>query len=247
MWPLDPLHWWSRTWEYPFIAHHIPEIKNNLPARPKVLDIGAAVTFFSAYLLNEGFDLTNLDYDAAMPGHFSRVLELLKTGGLLPASSSPGYVVGDARDTKLESESFDMVTCVSVLEHVPQWERTIPEIHRLISRNGYFVLTFDVRRDEQSNGLSMPEVARILDLINSRFDAITQIETQMPAIALTNDNTPMPTPPKPNNPSLELSFSRLWPPTKLPGKAISYIKRKIKPVPPQPENLAIYGGIWRKR
>src|SRR3954471_1445851 len=65
-WRTDPLRWWSRRWEYPWVAAQLNRIQSSLSSRPAALDVGAAVTFFSFYLAQLGFELTNLDNDESM-------------------------------------------------------------------------------------------------------------------------------------------------------------------------------------
>src|SRR5215213_8923717 len=46
-WPRDPLHTWSRVWEYPYAYHHLTRRLAASPARaPHVVDFGSGVTFF---------------------------------------------------------------------------------------------------------------------------------------------------------------------------------------------------------
>jgi len=47
-WPRDPLHNFSRVWEYPYAYHHLSNFLKTLPqdSRPIVADVGSGVTFF---------------------------------------------------------------------------------------------------------------------------------------------------------------------------------------------------------
>ena len=52
-WVADPLHHWSRQWEYPFVLREIEHFAggaNDLPL--KILDAGSGITFFPYYVIN---------------------------------------------------------------------------------------------------------------------------------------------------------------------------------------------------
>jgi hypothetical protein len=71
-WVKDPLHWWSRTYEYAFHAHYISmeirEIRLRHPIRPlQLLDAGAGTDFISWYLLSNQTNnvrVTAVDFDS---------------------------------------------------------------------------------------------------------------------------------------------------------------------------------------
>lgn len=42
-----------------------------------------------------------------------------------------------------ESHSFDVVTCISVVEHLPEKSRALRELVRLVKPGGIVILTFD--------------------------------------------------------------------------------------------------------
>ncbi len=242
-WPLDPLHWWSRTWEYPWIAAQLERLRDRLRG-PRVLDVGAAVTFFTLFLEKQGFEVTNMDRDPAMPLHFARVFERVRGERLI--DNVPRYIVGDARDTGIAAASFDLILCVSVLEHIPGWEKTLPEISRLLAPGGHLILTFDVRRNTDSDGLSVEDASRLLDTLQEWFIPETKEEKCIPADAICTVNAPLQTRLSPSNsaqPSRSL-MDRMLPLSKLSTKVFRRIKRTL---PREPENICIYGGVWRKR
>ena len=51
------------------------------------------------------------------------------------------YVLADAGDTKLPSESFDIATAFEFLEHVQDYEKVIIEGKRLLKKGGYFIIS----------------------------------------------------------------------------------------------------------
>ena len=62
-WPKDPLHTWSRLWEYPYVLFHIRQsfFKINKKQKIKILDFGSGVTFFPFILSNEGYSVVATD------------------------------------------------------------------------------------------------------------------------------------------------------------------------------------------
>jgi 2-polyprenyl-3-methyl-5-hydroxy-6-metoxy-1,4-benzoquinol methylase len=230
-WPTDPLHQWSRIWEYPFAAAHLDRIKSaraDGSGRLKILDVGPAVTFFSAYLVQQGFSLTNFDYDEAMVARFDRAYELARHE--MQLGEKPEYLVGDARDSKLPDESYDVVLCVSVLEHIPGWERVVKEFVRILRPGGSLILTFDVKYKGNPQGLNAHDAARLLQELNGSLVSVTSQEQTIPADVLHMKNSPHP---MKLNPGF-MGIKTLLRPVKHAMKGIT------------PPNLCIFGGVWRK-
>jgi 2-polyprenyl-3-methyl-5-hydroxy-6-metoxy-1,4-benzoquinol methylase len=232
-WPLDPLHSWSRAWEYPFVATHLSKrrhaavagdhpVSDNLP-KLKILDVGAAVTFFSAYLAQQGIDLTNFDYDESMIPRFERVFARIRNQ--MKLSDVPRYVAGDARDTKLPGQSFDGILCISVLEHIPHWERALTEFVRLLRPGGFLILTFDVQLTGKPDGLNAADTTRLLNYLDGQMRQIT-VQNDIPKDVLHMYNSPYPAFRSPGI----LGIKRLLRP----------LKHAIKPA----DNLCVYGGVW---
>ncbi len=46
------------------------------------------------------------------------------------------FLVRDAMNTGLESESFDVATCTHIYEHVPDYTKLMAEIHRVLKKGG---------------------------------------------------------------------------------------------------------------
>jgi SAM-dependent methyltransferase len=244
-WPLDPLHWWSRVWEYPFFAAHLSKLVVDDAKRSRLLDIGAAVTFFTPYLLSKRFEVLSMDYDATMPAHFARVYAAVAPAMGLPPGLPP-YLVADARDTRLPEASFDVVTSVSVLEHIPQWERALGEMTRVLRPGGHLVLTLDVKLTDTSSGFTLVELSRLLDQLSADLEPITQQDRRVPGDVLDMNNSPVASyrQPAPRRGMADL----LWPPSALPGRAWRVVNRFLRPPTAKPpENLCVFGGVWRKR
>src|SRR5882762_5462920 len=64
-WPRDPLHTWSRIWEYPYAYYHLMLRRQGLGdnASPLAVDIGSGVTFFPFSLARLGYRVICTDID----------------------------------------------------------------------------------------------------------------------------------------------------------------------------------------
>ncbi len=101
-----------------------------------VLDAGAGTGRFSSMLARRGHTVTALDSSAAM-------LASLK-------AKAPGVntVEGDIYGLPFESDSFGAVLCMHVLFHLPDWERVVAELARVLSTGGQ--LFFEMRSAEHA-------------------------------------------------------------------------------------------------
>ena len=63
--PCDPLHTWSRVWEYPYVYSNIIAWRETLSksSPPHIVDVGSGVTFLPFTLAAQGFHVTCTDVD----------------------------------------------------------------------------------------------------------------------------------------------------------------------------------------
>lgn len=140
-WPRGPLHTWSLAWEYPYVYYHLKKQVESLgPERDyRVVDLGSAVTFFPFSIAKLGYRVHCLDVDAAYE------LDIERAAHAVP--HSPGKVdfklILNGR-LPLKDEEVDVVYCISLLEHIPNFEDTIQEVVRVLKTNGQFILTIDM-------------------------------------------------------------------------------------------------------
>jgi SAM-dependent methyltransferase len=140
-WPRDPLHTWSRLWEYPYTFYHLKEIKNKKKSNQilKVADIGSGVTFFPFTVSNLGYEVICVDNDPVCEKDLSAAINVVESG---PGSVSALYL--ESENFPIEDSSQDVVYCISVIEHIPNFEKTISEISRILKPGGKFILTNDI-------------------------------------------------------------------------------------------------------
>lgn len=141
LWPRDPLHNWSRAWEYPYVYHHLKKLSAQSAggAPVKLLDLGSGVTFFPFAAAKLGFDVVCCDVDPICERDLGRALAVVPHG--------PGHVSfrrTDGSRLPFADGEMDAVVCISVLEHIPDFVTTIREAARVLKPGGLFVLTIDL-------------------------------------------------------------------------------------------------------
>lgn len=50
----------------------------------------------------------------------------------------------DIQSTKLPDESYDIIICNHVLEHVQDFRKALKEVHRILRKGGYFICSFPI-------------------------------------------------------------------------------------------------------
>jgi SAM-dependent methyltransferase len=160
-WHRDPLHAWSRKYEYVWHAEalraalpaaHAQSLLSTWPDKPAavqgkpyyVLDAGSGFTFFDQYVASRlGVSLVALDQEQSYVKFFGGLATNLIPGEV-PVPPIP-YLLASIEVTGLPTASLDAITCVSVLEHVsgPNLQITVKEFKRILKPGGRLVMTFD--------------------------------------------------------------------------------------------------------
>lgn len=140
-WVGDPLHSWSRQWEYPFVFEHLQDDDpNRAGAEARVLDAGSGFTFFPFYVATQtGFHISCVDTD----GSLSEIFQSADA----PGKSKVEFTSADISDLPFEDSSFQAIYCISVLEHTRDFLEIIQEFRRVLTADGYLIVTFDVSID----------------------------------------------------------------------------------------------------
>jgi len=141
-WVADPLHHWSRQWEYPFVLGEIEQFQEVSQSQPlRILDAGSGITFFP-FLVRDQFpnaQITCCDSDLSLQPLFASLIDPNKTA--IP------FVAKDLAATGLASSAFDVIYCISVLEHATDISQIIHEFGRLLRPGGWLVVTLDISLD----------------------------------------------------------------------------------------------------
>ena len=122
IWPRDPLHTWSRIWEYPFIYSNIISVKNanKNDSTLKIVDVGSGVTFFPFALAASGMDVYCTDFDPIIERDMQLAIKTLNNH-----SGKISFKKTDGLTLPFEDNSIDIIYCISVLEHIPKFENTV--------------------------------------------------------------------------------------------------------------------------
>lgn len=184
-WTKDPLHNCIRVWEYPFVYHHLHSQRESMTkgSLPQIVDLGSGATFFPFAIARLGYSVIAVDADAKAKFSMDRAIGTVQTG-----AGSVTSLLSDARSIALETESVDGVYCISVLEHIHDFEVVIAEIHRILRPGGTFVLTFDV--DLRGNfELGPASYARLMQALDASFSLSYPEKAIHPLRVLTSDNS----------------------------------------------------------
>jgi ubiquinone/menaquinone biosynthesis C-methylase UbiE len=161
-WVTDPLHQWSRQWEYPFVFSRISEFARNAGPRLNILDAGSGVTFFP-FFLSSRFShaaISCCDYDETLEEVYRRL------NVHLPAPAK--FVPGDLRHLPFQNNTFDIVYCVSVLEHTEAYQTIVSEFRRVLKEGGMLIVTFDISVDGEAD-ISPEKAEELLEILYQHF------------------------------------------------------------------------------
>ena len=96
----------------------------------RVLEIGCGVGFVSSYLAeNYDMEVYGTDYDSE---------QIQLANKLQPKLERLYYQVEDVIKLSFNDSSIDLVISQNVFHHIPDWEKTIKEISRVLTPGGYF-------------------------------------------------------------------------------------------------------------
>jgi ubiquinone/menaquinone biosynthesis C-methylase UbiE len=182
-WVADPFHSWSRQWEYPYVYQMIQKyIDNSRNANEfKILDVGSGVTFFPyyIYLTFEKVTVDCCDFDTEYIPIFSRINANL--------NQNVKFHNMDMKKLELEDNSYDIIYCISVLEHTNDHENVLKEFHRVLKPNGSLILTFDISIDGFAD-ISIDAAKELISLIEKYYTPLESMDPYDPLDRLTNSN-----------------------------------------------------------
>ena len=134
--------WWSENgflnllqttlnpWRVPYFKRVLTQLHIN-PHSARALDVGCGGGLLTEELAEMGFAVTGIDPSL-------RSLEIARAHAAkkgLPIDYAQGY----GNEIPFENESFDVVFCCDVLEHIAQWDDVIRDISRVLRSGGVFM------------------------------------------------------------------------------------------------------------
>lgn len=165
-WVEDPFHQWSRLWEYPFVHHHAQKYIDTQTHETdiRILDAGSGVTFFSYFLSSHNKTVTVdcFDLDGALASIYANINR--------DADVRVAFHSGDIQQLDFEDGLFDILYCISVLEHTEDFESIIREFYRTLKPNGILIVTFDISLDGRSD-IPIDTAKKLITLLNTYFEA----------------------------------------------------------------------------
>lgn len=187
-WPRAALHNFSRVWEYPYVYYHLFNSLHRLPekSQPLVADVGSGVTFFPFSIAKLGYQVVCADIDHVCARDLALASKCVPHA---PGSVDFKLIEGD-RIPFADSEC-DAVYCISVLEHIPEFEKTIAEIVRILKPEGLCLITCDINlAPEDKRQLDTTQYMRLLSAIDTSFSFVYPERTIHPLDILTTFNSP---------------------------------------------------------
>lgn len=131
-------------WRFRYTAKALP------PAFDSLLDVGCGEGRWLSYLQRRrpGPRLTGIELSA------TRVEEIQR--------SAPGFrvEVGGLPDLPYDDDAFDVVTCLEVVEHIPDWKTAVTELLRVARRRVIITVPYRERIRQHSSWMGCPRIDR---------------------------------------------------------------------------------------
>lgn len=102
-------------------------LAGRFPQRGKLLEVGSGFGYLLDYFRQDGWDVMGVEPNEGLNRHARKVLSIEVLPKILPEAEFP-----DA--------SFDVVTMMHVIEHVPDPTDTLQEIYRILKPGGMLVM-----------------------------------------------------------------------------------------------------------
>jgi SAM-dependent methyltransferase len=139
---------WSRQWEYPWVLQNTPYKKKSI-----VLDVGGGTSHFPAIV--------------------SKRVKKVVVGEIYNErvwkDNIPNIEYLNVDITKFKTDvKYDIVSCISVLEHIEDRITAITNLIDAVKKGGYLVMTLDLFLDN-SRSCRENEIPLIIDLLSKDF------------------------------------------------------------------------------
>jgi SAM-dependent methyltransferase len=185
----DPLHQWSRAWEYPYVYYHLSKMRSEFQLKNKfgrVVDFGSGVSFFPFSAAQLGFHVNCIDVDPVVQNDILRAKQLIDV--------HPGkieFYLSNGEELPFEDSSIDVIYSISVLEHIDVFENVLTEFIRIIIPGGFLLLTFDLAGSGEGE-IKVERYQRLREFFLEYFDFEFAEKTIHPADTLHSSTGPYP-------------------------------------------------------
>ena len=175
-WVSDPLHNWSRQWEYPYAFGRIAaEALARGTEELCILDAGSGATFMPHFIRScfEKSEVHCCDRDGSLE----------ETHALINQQERQAvkFSVSPLDATRFPNDHFDCIYCVSVLEHTDNRCEIMDEFRRILKPGGLLVVTFDISIDGAGD-IPPTDANQLLLEMESRYAVEGQIRGNMSAL-----------------------------------------------------------------
>jgi SAM-dependent methyltransferase len=151
---------WSRQWEYPFVLANLPS--EGIGRR--ILDAGSGYRFFAPMLARRGFEVDACDLEASIGPKYDEIAAQYDL--------AIEFTQQDLSKMTYPDESFDCISCISVLEHARNRVEIVREFRRCLKAGGTLLLTFDVSVGGERD-IPLPAAKELIDLLEDEFAPAT--------------------------------------------------------------------------
>lgn len=107
----------------------------------RVLDMGCGAGRHAFEAYRRGADVVALDQDAAELADVERMFQAMAEAGEAGASGQAAAVLGDALNLPYPDHTFDVVIAAEVLEHIPDDDRAVAELTRVLKPGGVLAVS----------------------------------------------------------------------------------------------------------
>lgn len=124
------LRYFNNVWRLPYYQRILTQ-QFETPEGKRLLDVGCGGGVLAEQFAAMGFAVTGIDPS-------DKSIEVAQTHAAQNGFKID-YLIGYGNKMPFENETFDVVVCSDVLEHIEKWDEVIGEVARVLKSNGIFI------------------------------------------------------------------------------------------------------------
>lgn len=140
---------WSRQWEYPWVLQNTLFKKKDI-----VLDVGGGTCHFPSLVSKRVKKVIVGDI------YIERMFK--------PISANVEFLKVDITSFNT-AKKYDVVMCISVLEHIDDYFVALKNLTKLVKQNGYLVMTLDLFLDNFKN-CKEEDITKVIEILSKEFE-----------------------------------------------------------------------------